>query len=166
MSIGAAFLTRLHAECRVGLRTFPCHLFSFRGHVWMMNMIMMDSAYWVYLVHLPVVVGLQIAFANCAVTWWIKWPLINAIAFPVLLLSYHWLVRLTWISAWLNGRRSKMKSKLPPGQGGTESHDERRQELQDAHKEVAAPARSRPGAKLALETASSWRSVQRPARQG
>ena len=37
-------MTRLPAKCRVGLRTFPCHLFGFRDHVWMMNMILMNSA--------------------------------------------------------------------------------------------------------------------------
>ena len=64
-----------------------------------------DSSYWVYLVHLPLVVALQIAFFHWAAPWSIQWPLINAIAFPVLFLSYHVLVRTTWIGAWINGRR-------------------------------------------------------------
>jgi glucans biosynthesis protein C len=63
-----------------------------------------DSSYWIYLIHLPVVVALQVGLATWIVPWWIQWPLISAITFPVLLLSYHWLVRRTWIGAWLNGR--------------------------------------------------------------
>lgn len=64
-----------------------------------------DSSYWIYLVHLPLVVGLQVWFAHGSWPWWIQWPLINAIAFAVLVLSYHLFVRTTWIGAWLNGRR-------------------------------------------------------------
>jgi hypothetical protein len=44
--------------------------------------------------------------AKWSAPWWIQWPLINAIAFPLLLLSYHWLVRGTFIGAWLNGKRT------------------------------------------------------------
>ena len=71
-----------------------------------------DASYWVYLVHLPVVVALQISLASWIAPWWIKWPIINAIALPVLLLSYHWCVRRTWIGAWLNGRRTSQASTM------------------------------------------------------
>ncbi len=73
-----------------------------------------DSSYWIYLVHLPFIVALQIALAKWAAPWWVKWPLINAIAFPVLLLSYHLCVRYTWIGKWLNGKRATP----PPSSGG------------------------------------------------
>jgi hypothetical protein len=63
-----------------------------------------DSAYWVYIVHLPLVVALQIAFAPWSAAWWIKCLLVNLIAFPLLIASYHLLVRRTWIGAWLNGK--------------------------------------------------------------
>ncbi|MBK8476132.1 MAG: acyltransferase family protein [Opitutaceae bacterium] len=65
-----------------------------------------DSSYWIYLVHLPLVVGLQVWFAHGGWPWWIQWPLINAISFTMLLSSYHFFVRTTWIGAWLNGRRA------------------------------------------------------------
>jgi hypothetical protein len=38
-------------------------------------------------------------------SWGVKYPLILAVAFPVLFLSYHWCVRSTFVGAQLNGRR-------------------------------------------------------------
>src|SRR5262249_25026594 len=37
-------------------------------------------------------------------------PLLNVVAFAILLSSYHWRVRFTWLGGWLNARRSKIKS--------------------------------------------------------
>lgn len=64
-----------------------------------------DSSYWLYIVHLPLVVALQIALAGVPLPWQIKIPLILAIAFPLLFLSYHFMVRGTFIGRWLNGRK-------------------------------------------------------------
>jgi peptidoglycan/LPS O-acetylase OafA/YrhL len=73
-----------------------------------------DASYWIYLVHLPVVVALQIAVAQWKLPWWIQLPLINLTAFTLLVLSYHYLVRFTWIGAWLNGRRAHRHSAITP----------------------------------------------------
>jgi hypothetical protein len=64
-----------------------------------------DSSYWIYLVHLPLVVWLQILVARWPLHWTVKWPLVISVATPVLFLSYHHLVRPTFIGAQLNGRR-------------------------------------------------------------
>jgi peptidoglycan/LPS O-acetylase OafA/YrhL len=64
-----------------------------------------DSSYWVYIVHLPLVVSLQVYVAHWPLHWTIKFPLINLISFPILYLSYHFLVRSTFIGKQLNGRR-------------------------------------------------------------
>ena len=64
-----------------------------------------DSSYWLYLAHLPLVFFLQIMFAPVPWHWAIKFPLIVAIALTVLLLSYHYLVRPTWVGKVLNGRK-------------------------------------------------------------
>jgi ABC-type multidrug transport system ATPase subunit/peptidoglycan/LPS O-acetylase OafA/YrhL len=64
-----------------------------------------DSSYWLYLAHLPLVFFLAAAFAKVPWHWAIKFPLILAITMAVLLASYHYLVRPTWIGAILNGRR-------------------------------------------------------------
>ncbi len=66
-----------------------------------------DSSYWLYLVHLPLVIFLQVLIAYWDLWWWVKFLLIHLVSIPLLLLSYHVLVRRTWIGAWLNGRRYK-----------------------------------------------------------
>ena len=58
-----------------------------------------------YLAHLPLVVALQVWVAHWPVPWAVKFLVINLIAFPVLFLSYHYLVRSTFIGQQLNGRR-------------------------------------------------------------
>jgi len=64
-----------------------------------------DSSYWLYLAHLPLVFFLAGAFAKVPWHWAIKFPLILAITMTVLLVSYHYLVRPTWLGEILNGRR-------------------------------------------------------------
>lgn len=81
----------------VGLRFFASESPAFRY--------MAEASYWMYLVHIPVVWGLQAWMMRWPLHWSIKFPLIVAIATTVLLLSYHFCVRFTWIGAWLNGKR-------------------------------------------------------------
>jgi ABC-type multidrug transport system ATPase subunit len=58
-----------------------------------------------YLVHLPLVFGMQVLLMRVPIHWGIKFPLIVAVALAVLLASYHWLVRPTFLGELLNGRR-------------------------------------------------------------
>lgn len=64
-----------------------------------------DSSYWLYVAHLPLIAFLQVAFSQLPWPWFVKFPLINFAGFAVLLLSYHYLIRSTWIGVILNGRR-------------------------------------------------------------
>jgi ABC-type multidrug transport system ATPase subunit/peptidoglycan/LPS O-acetylase OafA/YrhL len=64
-----------------------------------------DASYWVYLAHLPVVLVLQVLVAQWQMTWMVKYPLVLAGSFTLLFLSYHFLVRNTFIGALLNGRK-------------------------------------------------------------
>lgn len=64
-----------------------------------------DASYWSYLLHLPIVVGLGILFADFDWPILIKLVLTCAITAVILLLSYDLLVRSTWLGRWLNGRR-------------------------------------------------------------
>ena len=64
-----------------------------------------QSAYWVFLVHLPVA---------CFAGWWmvqydlpaeLKFLLVIAFTMIVCFVTYHYWVQKTWVSAFLNGRR-------------------------------------------------------------
>ncbi|MCX5214367.1 acyltransferase family protein [Kitasatospora sp. NBC_00240] len=64
-----------------------------------------DASYWIYIVHMPLVMALQVVVRHWPVHWALKYPFILAVALPILFLSYHYLVRSTWIGKMLNGRR-------------------------------------------------------------
>jgi hypothetical protein len=66
-----------------------------------------DASYWIYLVHLPIVMALQVAVAKLPLHWAVKYPLILAIAFAFMLSTYQFLVRYSFIGAVLNGRRQR-----------------------------------------------------------
>jgi peptidoglycan/LPS O-acetylase OafA/YrhL len=73
-----------------------------------------DSSYWLYLVHVPVVYFLQVIFAPLPWHWAIKYPLILLITTTLLLLSYHYCVRPTWIGQILNGRKYPRRAGAAP----------------------------------------------------
>jgi fucose 4-O-acetylase-like acetyltransferase len=64
-----------------------------------------DASYWMYIMHMPVVMVLQMALALLRWPAAIKVPIVVALSLPILALSYDALVRSTWIGALLNGRR-------------------------------------------------------------
>lgn len=64
-----------------------------------------DSSYWVYLSHAPVVLWLQILVADLAAPPLVKAALVLAGSIPILYVSYHFLVRTTWVGLLLNSRR-------------------------------------------------------------
>jgi hypothetical protein len=64
-----------------------------------------DGSYWMYLIHVPIIFGLQAAMVRWSVHWSIKLALILVIAGALLLASYHYLVRSTFIGKFLNGRK-------------------------------------------------------------
>jgi glucan biosynthesis protein C len=64
-----------------------------------------DSSYWMYLVHAPLVLALQTLVMYWPGSWMVKFPFILLVAFSLLLLSYRYLVRFTFVGAVLNGRR-------------------------------------------------------------
>jgi len=64
-----------------------------------------DASYWLYLVHMPVLLAVQIAVARTGWTPGLKVVVVLAVSLPTLLASYHVLVRPTWVGAILNGRR-------------------------------------------------------------
>lgn len=66
-----------------------------------------DSSYWLYVAHLPVVVAGQFALAYVPLPPLVEFLLLTIATTAVLLLSYHWLVRYTWIGRLLNGKRTR-----------------------------------------------------------
>ncbi len=70
-----------------------------------------DASYWLYIAHLPIVFSLQVLLMGVELHWALKFPLILAITLTVLLLSYHYLVRSTFIGEVLNGRQYSRSGK-------------------------------------------------------
>lgn len=68
-----------------------------------------DASYWIYLIHLPLLMALQVLASRMQAPWWLEYPAMVVLAMALMLLSYRLLVRGSWIGALLNGRR------LPPG---------------------------------------------------
>ncbi|SEO18161.1 acyltransferase family protein [Bradyrhizobium sp. OK095] len=73
-----------------------------------------DASYWLYLIHLPIVMALQVALSQLNWPGLIKFAVILIVAIPPMLASYHLLVRFTFIGAVLNGGRAE-KRVLPQG---------------------------------------------------
>jgi glucans biosynthesis protein C len=71
-----------------------------------------DASYWLYLIHLPIVMALQFAVSRLDWPWPVKFAGILLVALSIMLASYQLLVRYTFIGAVLNGRRVRREPKL------------------------------------------------------
>jgi glucans biosynthesis protein C len=114
----AASWTATFAAIGLALRFFAGYSLT-RGYI-------ADASYWLYLIHLPIVMALQFVVAGLDWPWPVKFTAILAIAFPLMFASYQLLVRYSFIGAVLNGRReprANTRSLLRKGQaaypGGT-----------------------------------------------
>ncbi|NDV63426.1 acyltransferase family protein [Puniceicoccales bacterium CK1056] len=72
-----------------------------------------DASYWIYLVHLVVVVPVQIAIAEQPWPAALKYFIILAVSLPILFASYHLFVRSTIIGKWLNGKKHASPKRQP-----------------------------------------------------
>jgi glucan biosynthesis protein C len=66
-----------------------------------------DASYWLYLIHLPIVMALQIALAPLDWPWAAKFATILVVALPIMFVSYQRLVRYSVIGAVLTGPRTR-----------------------------------------------------------
>jgi glucan biosynthesis protein C len=64
-----------------------------------------DASYWIYIVHLPVVMALQVMVYALPLPAFAKLAIVTGGAFLILIASYHLLVRHSWLGRWLNGRK-------------------------------------------------------------
>jgi peptidoglycan/LPS O-acetylase OafA/YrhL len=64
-----------------------------------------DASYWMYLVHLPIVIWLQIAFAELQLPWMLKFVSVFLLTLGISVLLYDLMVRSTFIGTLLNGKR-------------------------------------------------------------
>ena len=71
-----------------------------------------DASYWLYLIHIPIVMALQVAVFDLDWPWPIKFGAILLIALPLMFASYQWLVRYSFIGTLLNGRRMRREERL------------------------------------------------------
>jgi peptidoglycan/LPS O-acetylase OafA/YrhL len=73
-----------------------------------------DASYWLYLIHLPILMALQVAVSNLDWPWPVKFGTILLIALPLMLASYQFLVRYSFIGTVLNGRRVRRGGQIAP----------------------------------------------------
>jgi peptidoglycan/LPS O-acetylase OafA/YrhL len=66
-----------------------------------------DSAYWLYLAHLPLIIAAQLAVRYWPIPALIKFLLIVTVVTSFLLWTYQTLVRYTWLGRFLNGPRAR-----------------------------------------------------------
>ena len=78
-----------------------------------------DASYWVYLMHLSTLMFFINLIRPFDWHWSIKLAISVGGSMPILLLTYHWFVRFTWIGAMLNGRRHPRPEKSPPPSAAT-----------------------------------------------
>ena len=55
-----------------------------------------DSSYWMYLIHLPVVIWLQVAVAELAFHWSFKLAFVSVVTIGISLMTYDLFVRSTF----------------------------------------------------------------------
>ena len=72
-----------------------------------------DSSYWLYLVHIPLLMVLQFLVSDWQLPSFIKLVLVCVSTTTLLLLSYQLCVRNTWIGWLLNGRRYPRRQTQP-----------------------------------------------------
>ena len=73
-----------------------------------------DSSYWVYIVHLPLVIVGQILVVNETWPWFVKFGVVIGGTMAISLLTYELLIRHTFMGGWLNGRRIPRRRRPDP----------------------------------------------------
>jgi glucan biosynthesis protein C len=72
-----------------------------------------DASYWIYIVHLPLVMAAQVVVQDWALAWPIKLGVVVIGVSAVSLASYELMVRHGMMGRWLNGRRVPWRTVRP-----------------------------------------------------
>jgi peptidoglycan/LPS O-acetylase OafA/YrhL len=73
-----------------------------------------DASYWIYIIHLPLVMAAQVLMLDAPLPWWGKLTAVTFGVTAVSLISYELLVRHTFIGKGLNGRRIPWRRRPDP----------------------------------------------------
>jgi len=73
-----------------------------------------DASYWIYIVHLPLVMAAQVLIQDLAWPWPIKLAAVVVGVLAISTASYEVLIRHTFMGRWLNGRRVPWKRAAQP----------------------------------------------------
>ena len=71
-----------------------------------------DSSYWLYFVHVPLLLWVQVWVAPVPLPALLKGLLALAVALPLMLIPYHFAVRSTWLGLLLKGHRYSRGGRL------------------------------------------------------
>lgn len=72
-----------------------------------------DASYWIYIVHLPLVMAAQVVVQDWTLVWPVKLALVVVGVMAVSLASYELIVRHGMMGRWLNGRRVPWRRARP-----------------------------------------------------
>ena len=70
-----------------------------------------DASYWIYLIHMPVVMALQVVLAPLDWPWPVKFTVLLGTGFALMFASYQLMVRHSVIGATLNGARPRREKR-------------------------------------------------------
>lgn len=71
-----------------------------------------DASYWFYLIHFPIVVGLQMLLMNFNISVWLKCFIVISTTTFFSIITYEYFVRYTWIGTILNGKKVRNSESL------------------------------------------------------
>jgi peptidoglycan/LPS O-acetylase OafA/YrhL len=73
-----------------------------------------DASYWIYIVHLPIVMALQVLVHDLDWPWPVKMSVIVGGTAAVTLVTYELLIRHSFMGRWLNGRKVPWRRRRDP----------------------------------------------------
>lgn len=73
-----------------------------------------DASYWIYLIHLPLVMVGQVLLVNAVLPWFVKFGLVIGGTTVISLVTYELLIRHSFMGRWLNGRRIPWRRAAAP----------------------------------------------------